>query len=117
MSTHPALLESPDGESRARMARTGDSFPLDPTESIVDASTETPGNPATRPWGLRFAVRPPLRPEVACSGDRYVYDPAIQQGVNAATGELSRGKRSSGTKETTGDPDSSRPASEETTSD
>ncbi|MEE2043896.1 hypothetical protein Q7689_10930, partial [Nocardiopsis tropica] len=60
MSTHPALLESPDGESRAGIARTGDAFPLDPTVSIFNASTESASASATRPWGLRFAVTPPL---------------------------------------------------------
>lgn len=109
------LLESPDGESRAVIARVGDAFPLDPSESIFAASTEPPSR--VRPWGLRFAVTPKPRPEVVEAVDRYVYDAVLQQGVDRFTGAPSLGKRGSGTKETTGDPDGSRPTPEETTAD
>ncbi|MDA0563760.1 hypothetical protein LG943_05365 [Streptomonospora sp. S1-112] len=40
-----------------------------------------------------------------------------QMGVDRITGAPTLGKRSSGTKETTGEPDSSGPAPEETTDD
>ncbi|OOC55905.1 MULTISPECIES: putative ATP-grasp-modified RiPP [Nocardiopsis] len=109
------LLESPDGESRAEIARLGDAFPLDPSTAIFEASDEAPTQ--VRPWGLRRAVTPKLRPEVAEAVDRFVYDPVTQQGTDRITGAPAVGKRSSGTKETTGDPDGSRPTAEETTSD
>lgn len=115
--SNPTLLESPDGESRAEFARVGDVFPLDPSASVLAASTEAPSGPDTRPWGLRFAVSPPVRREVTEAADRWVYDPVRQQGIDRVTGEPSAGKRSSGTKETTGEPDGNGPTPEETTTD
>lgn len=112
-----ALLESPDGESRAQIARVGDAFPLDPSTAIFDASTESAEGTATRPWGLRYAATPKIRAVVVDTVDRWVYDPVSQQGVDRVTGAPSLGKRSSGTKETTGDPDGNGPTSEETTND
>ena len=114
-STARTLMESPDGESRASIARLGDAFPLDPTTSLHEASTGAPSQ--TRPWGLRFATTPPVRSGIVESADRHVYDPMIQQGVDRLTGAPSLGKRGSGTKETTGDPDGSGPTPEETTTD
>lgn len=108
-----ALLESPDGESRAEFARVGDAFPLDPTTTIFEASTEAPSGPETRPWGLRFAVTPPLRQEVSDAVERWVYDPVRQQSVDRVTGAPALGKRSGGTKETTGEPDGKKPTPEE----
>ncbi|MDF5753634.1 hypothetical protein [Spongiactinospora sp. TRM90649] len=82
------LLEcSPDGESRGRIARIGDLFPLDPTGHRLEASDEPPS--AVRPWGLRHVRR--LVPRA--------------------------GGHSGGTKETTGDLDGNRPSGEETNSD
>ncbi|NKZ01610.1 putative ATP-grasp-modified RiPP [Nocardiopsis alborubida] len=109
------LLESPDGESRAQIARLGDAFPLDPSTAVFEASDEPPTG--VRPWGLRRAVTPKPRPEVAAAVDRYVYDPVVQRGIDRLTGAPAVGKRSSGTKETTGEPDSARPSTEETTTD
>lgn len=48
-----ALECSPDGEVRARLARLGDLFPLDPMDDLLGASGEP--SSAVRPWGLRFA--------------------------------------------------------------
>ncbi|WP_159942611.1 MULTISPECIES: putative ATP-grasp-modified RiPP [unclassified Nocardiopsis] len=110
-----ALLESPDGESRATIGRTGDAFPLDPSAAVFASSDEAPT--PVRPWGLRRAVTPKLRPEVAEAVGRFVYDPVTQRGTDRVTGAPAVGKRSSGTKETTGDPDGSRPTAEETTTD
>ncbi|WP_046470029.1 putative ATP-grasp-modified RiPP [Allosalinactinospora lopnorensis] len=114
---NPALLESPDGESHAEFARVSDAFPLDPTTAVFNASAEPPSGSGTRPWGLRFAVTPPLRREVSDAVDRWVYDPVSQQGIDRLTGAPSLGKRSSGTKETTGEPDGNKPTPEEVTYD
>lgn len=115
MADHSALLKSPDGETRACLARTGDAFPLDPAAAIEKASTGGPS--AVRPWGLRWAVTPPLRPQIAAQATMVVYDPDRQQGVDRLTGAPTLGRRGSGTKETTGTPDGSAPSGEETTSD
>ena len=109
------VKESPDGESRASIVRLGDAFPLDPTPGIYEAGTESPST--VRPWGLRFAVTPKVRAEIVGAADRHIYDPVTQQGVDRVTGAPSLGKRSSGTKETTGDPDGKGPTPEETTND
>lgn len=112
-----ALLESPDGESRAEIARVGDAFPLDPSAAIFEASTETGSGSETRPWGLRYAATPKTRADVVDAVDRWVYDPVSQTGIDRITGAPSLGKRSSGTKETTGTTDNQGPNSEETTND
>ncbi|GAA1457682.1 putative ATP-grasp-modified RiPP [Nocardiopsis exhalans] len=112
-ATHP-LLESPDGESRASIARVGDAFPLDPTASIWEASTEA--RTQVRPWGLRYAVTPQARAEVVESAERFVYDPVKQMSVDRLTGQPC-GKRGSGTKETTGNTDNQGPSGEETSTD
>lgn len=54
----PLITHSPDGESRGLIFRSGDVFPLLPTQHILSA----PATPATtaRPWGLRFLVVPPI---------------------------------------------------------
>lgn len=115
MSEHFALLASPDGETRAAIARTGDAFPLDPSAAIGAASTGGPS--AVRPWGLRWAVTPPVRPRIAEQAATVVYDPARQQGVDPRTGAPTLGRHGGGTKETTGTPDGSEPSGEEATSD
>ncbi|WP_150240337.1 putative ATP-grasp-modified RiPP [Nocardiopsis quinghaiensis] len=109
-----ALLESPDGESRANIARLGDAFPLDPSASIFGASAEPRSQ--VRPWGLRFAVTPQARAEVFGTADRFVYDPVKQMSVDRLTGQPC-GKRGGGTKETTGNTDNQGPSGEETSTD
>lgn len=59
----------------------------------------------------------PSRPHVVDTVQRWVYDPVSQQGIDRTTGAPSLGKRGSGTKETTGDPDGNGPTPEETTFD
>lgn len=51
------LTHSPDGESRAKLYRVGDIFPMDPSahqRSRIDESATT-----SRPWGMRFLRVPP----------------------------------------------------------
>jgi hypothetical protein len=43
---------SPDGESRALLARVGDLFPLDPSGHLLTGSFATATS--WRPWGLRY---------------------------------------------------------------
>lgn len=112
-ATH-TLLESPDGESRASIARIGDAFPLDPTARIWMASVESSSQ--VRPWGLRYAVTPQARGEVVESANHFVYDPVKQLRVDRLTGQPS-GKRGGGTKETTGNTDNQGPSGEETSTD
>ncbi|MFC6366757.1 hypothetical protein [Nonomuraea thailandensis] len=50
------ITHSPDGESRAKIFRTGDVFPMSPTKHILSAAN-TPASDV-RPWGLRFLVAP-----------------------------------------------------------
>ena len=56
-SSPDLLTHSPDGESRGRLMRVGDLFPLDPTGHLRSGSYERAS--AVRPWGLRF-LRVPL---------------------------------------------------------
>lgn len=49
---------SPDGESRGLTFRVGDVFPLLPFRRLCSASA-SPAS-ASRPWGLRFLVVPPI---------------------------------------------------------
>ena len=58
MTGFDLLTHSPDGESRAKLYRTGDIYPMDP--SVHQRSRI--GEPATaaRPWGMRFLRVPPL---------------------------------------------------------
>lgn len=49
------VLCSPDGESRGLLARTGDIFPLDPSQDLCSGgSGGEEGLSPARPWGLRF---------------------------------------------------------------
>ncbi|MGH3157782.1 MAG: hypothetical protein ACRDNF_14560 [Streptosporangiaceae bacterium] len=52
------LTHSPDGESRAKLYRVGDLFPMDPSahqrSQIGESAT------AARPWGMRYLRVPPL---------------------------------------------------------
>jgi hypothetical protein len=50
------ITHSPDGESRGRLYRAGDLFPMSPTKHILSAP-DTPASDA-RPWGLRHRVSP-----------------------------------------------------------
>ncbi|MEV0622432.1 hypothetical protein AB0I81_54585 [Nonomuraea sp. NPDC050404] len=52
------ITHSPDGESRGKIFRAGDFFPMSPSRHILSA----PATPATdvRPWGLRFLVIAPV---------------------------------------------------------
>lgn len=52
------LTHSPDGESRAKLYRIGDIFPMDPSahqRSRIDEPAT-----AARPWGMRYLRVPPL---------------------------------------------------------
>jgi hypothetical protein len=55
-TTLDLITHSPDGESRGRIFRIGDVFPMSPTKHILSAA-DTPAGDA-RPWGLRFLVVP-----------------------------------------------------------
>ena len=83
-TTQPSIdpTASPDGESRGRIARVGDLFPLDPTGHFFTATDQRPTD--VRPWGLRFATIPPVR----------------------------AGKHEGGTKETSGTTDGDKPGEE-----
>lgn len=48
-----SLTCSPDGESRGKIARAGDVFPLDPAGHFFTAGPDAPSD--VRPWGLRYA--------------------------------------------------------------
>jgi hypothetical protein len=52
------LTHSPDGESRAKLYRVGDIYPMDPSPHQRWRN----GEPATvaRPWGMRYLRVPPL---------------------------------------------------------
>ncbi|GAA0988187.1 hypothetical protein GCM10009555_069270 [Acrocarpospora macrocephala] len=52
------ITHSPDGESRGRLFRAGDFFPMSPSNHILSAPY-TLASPA-RPWGLRHLVVPPI---------------------------------------------------------
>lgn len=77
-----SLTCSPDGETRGKIARVGDLFPLDPNGHYFSASPQAPT--AIRPWGLRFARPAPMR----------------------------AGKHEGGTKETSGTTDGDAPGEE-----
>lgn len=52
------LTHSPDGESRAKLYRVGDIYPMDPSahqRSHIDEPAT-----AVRPWGMRYLRVPPL---------------------------------------------------------
>jgi hypothetical protein len=52
------LTHSPDGESRAKLYRIGDIYPMDPSvhqRSRIDEPATT-----ARPWGMRFLRVPPI---------------------------------------------------------
>lgn len=57
-ATFDLLTHSPDGESRAKLYRAGDIYPMDPSAHQRSRIDE----PATalRPWGMRYLRVPPL---------------------------------------------------------
>lgn len=61
ISTAPLdlLTQSPDGESRGILFRTGDIFPMDPRADQRTAIDETASD--ARPWGLRYLRVPQIR--------------------------------------------------------
>jgi hypothetical protein len=52
------LTHSPDGETRGKLYRAGDIYPMDPSAH----QRSQVGEPATaaRPWGMRYLRVPPL---------------------------------------------------------
>jgi hypothetical protein len=52
------LTHSPDGESRAKLYRVGDIYPMDPS-AHQRAQIDEPAT-AARPWGMRYLRVPPL---------------------------------------------------------
>jgi hypothetical protein len=52
------LTHSPDGESRAKLYRVGDIFPMDPS-AHQRSQIDEPAT-AARPWGMRYLRVPPL---------------------------------------------------------
>ncbi|RNL83980.1 putative ATP-grasp-modified RiPP [Halostreptopolyspora alba] len=108
------ITRSPDGESRALLARVGDAFPLDPHTRIQRSSTEAPSS--TRPWGLRYAQSPSARAQVITTVETAVYDPVRQVSIDRLSGEPVL-KHAGGTRETTGTTDGQGPSPEEDTKD
>jgi hypothetical protein len=57
-STLDLITHSPDGESRGKIFRAGDFFPMSPIHHILSAAPTPAGD--ARPWGLRFLTIPTI---------------------------------------------------------